>query len=114
MKHAKGQVGATGSAVHQLSVYLIARRPPPETAHQSRRPPIDGARFILKTHGPRSGLSITRRHRLHDGGDELRRKAPLPVLEPGDREGGGEVVRGVGGKREDSACMYARAGSHKS
>lgn len=86
VKHAKGQVGATGSAVHQLGGYPMARFLPHPLQPQSRRPPIDGARFILKMHGPRSGLSITRRHRLHDGGDELRRKAPLPVLEPGDRE----------------------------
>lgn len=49
-------------------------------------------------------LSISKCHRLY-GGDELQRKAPLPVLEPGDREGG---------ERVDSACMHAVAGSHKS
>lgn len=39
----------------------------------------------FEKHRPFSGLSITKCHRLHGGGDELRRKAPLPVLEPGDR-----------------------------
>lgn len=74
------------------------------TVTQSLWLPIDGAQLILKNTGLSQGCPSQKCHRLHGGGDELRRKASLPVLEPGD---GGK-------KRVDSACMYAVAGSHKS
>ncbi len=91
----------TGSSVHRFHACLIVCFLPALCEHhrltQSPRRPIDGAQFILKTQRPLSGLSITKCHRLHGGGDELRRKAPLPVLEPGDR-----------GKKKSRFSMYGR------
>ncbi len=105
-----GARGVTGSRVHHFNAYLIVCFLPALSVHPRCRHSVTAATYRWRSihfekHRPFSGLSITKCHRLHGGGDELRRKAPLPVLEPGDR---GKK------KRVDSACMYAVAGSHKS
>lgn len=86
MKNPKNRWSNTGSTVHLYNVHLILSvytlvfpscQSVTVATHRWRSTHFEKPR-------PSSGLSITKCHRLHGVGDELQRKAPLPVLEPGE------------------------------